>query len=98
VLRQPNLFWRPSGALPLLMSLIGLSTVLGYAVRFGTAAQTDEGTAAHTWQLMMGCQLPIVVYFAMRWVPRYGRRAIGVTAVHLAAAFAAAFPVWYLGW
>ncbi len=96
--RQPNLFRCPSGALPLVMSLIALSIVLGYAVRFGTAPQPDEGTAAHLWQLMMGCQVPIVVYFAMRWVPRYGRRAIGVTAVQLAAACAAAFPVWWFGW
>ncbi len=93
-----NLFWLPSGALPLLMSLLAMSAVLEYAVRFGTAPQSDEGTAAHVWQLMMGCQLPIVVYFAMRWVPRYGRRAAGVTAAHFVAAFAAAFPVWWFGW
>lgn len=96
--RQANLFRKPSGVLPPLMSLVALLVVLVYAARFGTAAQADEGTAAHLWQLMMGCQLPIVVYFAMRWIPQHSRRAIGVTAVHLSAAVAAAFPVWWFGW
>jgi hypothetical protein len=95
---DPNPFCLPSGVLPLLMSLLAMSAVVEYAVRFGTAPQSDEGTAAHVWQLMMGCQLPIVLYFAVRWVPRLGRRAAGVTTAHLVAAFAAVVPVWWFGW
>jgi len=64
----------PSGFLPLLMSLAALSIVLVYLAVNGPARQSDEGTAAHIWQLLMAAQVPIVFYFAIKWLPQSPRQ------------------------
>jgi hypothetical protein len=80
------------------MSASALATIAIYVVRFGTAAQSDEGTAAHLWQLLMAGQLPVIAFFALRWLPAEPRRALGVLGVQVVAGVAAAFPVWYFRW
>ena len=89
---------RPSAFLPVAMSTAALAIVLGYAAMFGVARQVDEGTAAHLWQLLMAAQLPVVLYFAVRWLPAAPRQALAVLAVQIAAALAALFPVWWFQW
>ena len=89
---------RPSAFLPLLMSAAALAIVLGYAALFGTARQADEGTAAHLWQILMAGQAPIVLAFAIRWLPAEPRRALMVLALQAAAGLAAMFPVWWFRW
>ena len=59
----------PSAFLPVTMSLLAIAVVITHIVFFGTARQPDEGTAAHLWQLLMAGQLPIVGFFAIRWLP-----------------------------
>ena len=88
----------PSAVVPLVMSLAALALVLGHLVTAGTAPQADEGTAAHLWQLLMAGQLPVVVYFAARWLPRRPRQALPVLALHAGAALAALAPVFLLHW
>lgn len=89
---------RPSAFMPVAMSVAALAVVMGSAALFGTARQPDEGTAAHLWQLLMAGQFPVVVCFAVRWVPRAPRPALEVLAIQVAAALAAAFPVWWFQW
>ncbi len=48
---------RPSAFLPLAMSLAALGLVLTVVSIFGVVHETDEGTAAHLWQLLMAGQL-----------------------------------------
>jgi hypothetical protein len=88
----------PSAFLPVAMSLGALVTVLGYLVLHGPAPQADEGTAAHVWQLLMAAQVPIVVFFAVKWVPQSPRRAVPILALQLGAALAAMAPVFLLHW
>lgn|ERR1700693_3676299 len=87
---------RPSAFLPITMSLIALATVLIHISMFGVAREADEGTAAHIWQLLMAVQVPIVGYFAMKWVPQSPRQALVVLALQVAAALAALAPVFIL--
>ena len=42
---------QPSAFIPLAMSLAALSMVLGHAAIFGIVHESDEGTAAHIFQL-----------------------------------------------
>ena len=65
-----GLLKRPSALIPVAMSITALALALGYAARFGVARQADEGTAAHLWQLLIAGQVPIVAFFAIRWMPR----------------------------
>lgn len=89
---------RPSAVLPVVMSLTALATVIAYATMFGTARQADEGTAAHIWQLLMAGQVPVVVFFAVKWLPTEPRQALPVLALQVCAALAAMFPVWWFQW
>jgi hypothetical protein len=92
------LFKRPSAVVPIAMSAVALAIVIGYAARFGTARQADEGTAAHLWQLLLAGQVPVVAFFAIKWLPREPRKALQVLALQLVAALAAMFPVWWFQW
>jgi hypothetical protein len=67
-------FKRPSAFLPILMSLIAIVVIVVHIAISGTAPQSDEGTAAHLWQLLMAAQVPIVAFFLIRWAP-HKRRA-----------------------
>jgi len=89
---------RPSAVVPVAMSLAALTTVIVYATMFGTARQADEGTAAHIWQLLMAGQLPVVAWFAIKWLPAEPRQAVVVLALQVGAALAAMFPVWWFQW
>jgi len=51
------------------MSLFALSMVLVHFAIFGIVEETDEGTAAHIFQLLMVVQIPIVAFFAIKWLP-----------------------------
>ena len=89
---------RPSALIPIAMSIVALVIVIGYAAMFGVARQVDEGIAAHLWQLLMAGQVPIVAFFAIKWVPREPKRALLIIAAQVATALAAMFPVWWFHW
>src|SRR5438046_5978156 len=93
-----NTLKHPSAFLPVTMSLLAVAVVIIHIVLVGTARQPDEGTAAHLWQLLMAGQLPIVAFFAIRWLPRAPRYALLVLALQAAAAVAALAPVYFLHW
>jgi hypothetical protein len=87
---------RPSALIPLAMSASALLLVLGYVALYGSARQADEGAAAHLWQLLMVGQLPIIAFFAIKWLPRLPGPALLVLALQLLAGLAAAAPVFLL--
>ena len=89
---------RPSAFLPVAMSLVALSLVVGHILIAGTAPQADEGTAAHLWQLLMAAQIPIIMFFAVRWLPQTPNGALPVLGLQALAAVAALAPVFVLGW
>jgi hypothetical protein len=78
------------------MSLAALSLVLGHMAFFGAAREADEGTAAHLWQLLMAGQIPVIAFFAIKWLPRAPRQAIFVLTLQAVAGLAAAAPVFFL--
>jgi hypothetical protein len=86
---------RPSAWIPVAMSLIALAIVLIHIARFGTAREADEGTAAHLWQILMAGQLPIIAFFAIKWLPRTPQPALVVLALQAIAGLAAMAPVFY---
>ena len=89
---------QPSAFMPIAMSIAALVMVLYHIARFGIAPQADEGAAAHIWQLLMAGQVPVVAFYALKWLPRAPRTALQVLAVQVGAALAAAAPVYMLGW
>jgi hypothetical protein len=87
---------QPSAFLPPAMSIAALAVVLGHVVLFGAAREADEGTAAHIFQLLIAAQVPIVAYFAVRWLRNAPRQAALVLALQAVAALAALSPVFFL--
>jgi len=86
---------RPSAILPMAMSLTALAIVLGHIAIYGAAREADEGAAAHLWQLLMAAQLPVVAFFAIKWLPRAPRQALIVLAEQAGAALASVAVVFH---
>jgi len=89
---------RPSAFLPVAMSVGALAAVLLVLASHGPALQADEGAAAHIWQLLIAGQIPIALFFAIKWIPRQPRQAIPILVLQVVAALAAMAPVFLLHW
>ena len=87
---------KPSAFLPMAMSLIALATVMIHIALFGVGRQADEGAAAHIWQILMAAQIPIMAFFAIRWLPQTPRQALLVLTLQVGAALSALAPVFFL--
>ena len=86
---------RPRAFVPVAMSLTALALVLGHIAIFGAAREADEGATAHLWQILMAGQLPVLAFFAIKWLPRAPRQALGVLALQAGAVLASMAPVFY---
>jgi hypothetical protein len=91
-----GLIRRPSAFVPPVLSLAAIAMVAGHVARYGAARETDEGAAAHVWQLLMAAQVPIIGFFLVRWLPRAPRPALVILTLQVAAALAALAPVYFL--
>ena len=91
ILRQPAAF------LPLAMSLTALAVLLGSIAISGVVHESDEGATAHIWQLLMAGQFPVLLFLAIRWMPRAPRQTLCVLGLQACAALAAMAPVYFLG-
>ncbi len=74
--RESSFFRIPSFLIPLLMSLAALALPLAHAAIYGVVHERDEGAAAHIWQILMAAQLPFLLYFVVRWLPKRPREAM----------------------
>lgn len=83
----------PSAFLPPVLSFAALVTLIAHVAISGFAPQSDEGTAAHIWQILMAAQLPIIAIFIFRWLPKKPIQALAVLALQGGAALAALAPV-----
>src|SRR3954462_8609638 len=102
-----TLLKQPSAYAPIAMSVAAMLLVAGGAVYVSFGGVTyeqetgDEGILAHTFQLLMTMQLPIVAFFAAKWLPRAAKQALTVLAIQVAAWLAAAVPLYifeHSGW
>ena len=80
------------------MSFGAITTIILFLASHGPAPQADEGAATHIWQLLMALQLPIIAFFAVKWIPRSPRHALPVLGLQIVAALAAMAPVYLLHW
>ena len=87
---------QPGAFLPIAMSLAALALVLGHFAMYGIVHETDEGTPAHIFQLLMAAQIPIIAFFAIKWLPLAPIQKMQVLALQAAAVFAAFAAVFFL--
>lgn len=91
-----SMWKKPSALIPIAMSLAALCVVLGHFAIYGIVHEVDEGAAAHTFQLLMVAQFPVVAVFAIKWLPLVTKPALRVLAVQAGAAVAAFAAVFFL--
>ena len=91
-----TLLKKPSACLPIAMSVAALALVAGSLALYGIERGGDEGAVAHTWQLLMGGQLPVIGYFIVKWVRKAPREAAPILILQVAAVVAALAPVYLL--
>lgn len=89
-------FKTPLAWLPVAMSLAALAMLAIHIAIYGIVRETDEGTPAHIFQLLMVLQLPLIAFFIARWIPREPQQALVVVALQVAAAIAAIAAVFFL--
>lgn len=77
---------KPAGFLPPAISAVLLILIV-LDVQ-GGARSSDEGTAAHLFQILMPLQAGIIGYFALTWLPKQPRTALPIMALHVGAAAA----------
>lgn len=87
---------KPSAVLPLAVSAAALSVVLAHAAIFGVVHEKDEGAAAHIWQLLITCDLALIIFFAVKWIPRATRSAFSVLLIVSALLLANFAAVYFL--
>ena len=93
-----TLLRQPTGYLPFAMSLGAFAMMVWFVAVHGVVHQPDEGAQAHVWQLLVAGQVPLIAYFALRWLPRAARPAVVVVALQVAAVLLLAIaPLWALG-
>lgn len=93
-----TLMRHPTGYLPIAMSVGALSMIVWFVAVHGVVRQPDEGAQAHLWRLLVAGQLPLMAYFAFRWLPNARRPALVVLALQGAAVMLLAVaPLWTLG-
>ena len=85
-----------TAAFPVAMSVVLLGMILGRVALFGAIHDTDEGTAAHIFQLFMPLDLAVMVWFALAWLPKQRREALQVLSIQAAAAGAVFAAVYFL--
>jgi hypothetical protein len=93
---------KPSAFVPLAMSLTALTLLAGAYIfglvtgQGGLVREPDEGSIAHLWQLLMAGQLPLLIFFAVRWLPRAPKQTLCVLGLQAGAVLAATTPVYLL--
>ena len=89
---------KASALTPVVMSLVALALVGIQLAMHGLRPERDEGALAHLYQLLVVGQIPVIAYFASRWLrqaPLQGLRVVVAQAFALAAALV---PVHMMGW
>ena len=88
-IRQPTVF------LPLAMSLVALAMVLVHFAIFGIVEETDEGTAAHIFQLLILAQVPFILFLSFRWLAPATGQVLFFILLQVSAALAAMVAVFF---
>jgi len=94
-----ELIKKPSAWIPIAMSLAALALVLGYVAIIGIQepqSQADEGAAARIFQLLLAGQVPIILFFATKWLPQKPREAFKILIVQFLVEVLAFATVFFL--
>jgi len=95
-MRVSELVRQPSAGVPLLMSAAALAVMVMHASLFGVSHAIDEGTPARISRLLVAAELPVMLYFVMKWLPRDPPQALRVLALQTGGAVMAFIFIHFL--
>lgn len=87
-----------SAVVPVVMSLAAVVLVGVQLAIHGMRPERDEGALAHVYQLLVVGQLPVIAFFAARWLRRAPLQGLPVVVAQVLALAAALVPVRMMGW
>jgi len=83
----------PSAFVPLVLSGAALALLVGYIALYGVQQSEDEGPAARLYQLMIGIQVLVIGWFALRWARQDIKAGATVIALQILAIAASFVPL-----
>lgn len=90
-----SLLKQPGAIIPLVMSCAAFLLIIAVLSTVGITYQEDEGTPARIFQLLIALQVPIIAFFALKWLPVSPRPTLVVLLLQIgAAALAVATIAW----
>jgi hypothetical protein len=85
-----------SAWLPFVLSLVALGLILENWVIFGINHESDKGTSAQIFQVLMAVQVPVIGYFVLIWLPRQRKKTLRIFAFQATTWLAAIAAVYWL--
>ena len=93
-----DLLRKPSGWLPLALSLAAIGLMVAHVAFIGVAPQADEGAEARISQVLMLLDALVIGAFAVRWLPVAPKAASAVFALQLVMAAIPLITIAALEW
>jgi len=87
---------QPSAFIPLVMSFAAFLLIFAVLSTVGVTHPQDEGAPARIFQLLIVLQVPIVAFFALKWLLRSPRPALLVLLLQVGAALSAVATIAWL--
>ncbi len=89
---------RPSAWIPVVMSLAALALVFGYILFIGIpkVPVEDENLAARIFQLLLVGQIPVIIYFTVKYIMRKPKEVFLTLLIQFLAGFLAFVSVFIL--
>ena len=95
-----RLIRKPSAWLPMAISLVVMTSILGYVAVATFGVVPDDGSRIFSmyFQWLTLAQAPIVVFFAIKWLPRQPKQAALILALQVIAAVISIAPIGIFEW
>jgi len=93
-----TLLRKPSGWLPLALSLAAIGLIVEHVAFIGVAPQADEVAEARIFQVLMLLDALVIGAFAVRWLPVAPKAASAVFALQLLIAAIPLITIAVLEW
>ena len=90
-----SLLKKPSAWVPIAIPLIFFAYLVVYISLFGIVRNTDEGTAAHLFQLWLVLEPFMIGFFAIKWLPQARKQALFILLLQIVAVLLPISVVFY---
>ena len=84
-----SLLKKPSAAIPIVISFIAVTLVLVQRSLVLSGEDSDVAAFSRTFRIVLALQIPPIIYFLYRWLPRKPNDALRVLALQAGAALIA---------